>query len=143
MADAVAELADEVAQLAGASVALERPSDEAHGDYATNVALQLAGERRRPPREIAAELAERAAGLAGVARAEVAGPGFLNLFLDDAWFVDALAGMLAAGDAYGAGSPAVAIRSKVPRRATRASLLARTGRSGRAPRADVSKGAYQ
>ena len=113
MADAVAELAGEVAQLAGASVALERPSDEAHGDYATNVALQLAGERRRPPREIAAELAERAAGLAGVARAEVAGPGFLNLFLDDAWFVDALAGMLAAGDAYGAGSPAVAERVQV------------------------------
>jgi arginyl-tRNA synthetase len=104
LADPVAELAGAVAELAGTPVELERPSDEAHGDYATNVALRLAGQQRRPPRELAAELAARAGGLAGVARAEVAGPGFLNLFLGDAWFAGALDDILAAGSAYGARS---------------------------------------
>ena len=51
--------------------------------------LQLAGARRRPPREIAAEIAEAAAGLEVVERAEVAGPGFVNLFLRDEWFAGA------------------------------------------------------
>jgi arginyl-tRNA synthetase len=101
-ADAVARLESELGALAGAAVALERPADPAHGDYATNVALRLAGRDGRAPREIAAELAERAGTLAGIARAEVAGPGFLNLFLEDSWFVDALDTMLAAGDASAA-----------------------------------------
>ena len=67
------------ATLAGVPVTLERPSDPKHGDYATNVALRLAGRSGRPPREVADELAERAAALDGVARVEVAGPGFLNI----------------------------------------------------------------
>ena len=111
--DPVAALEDALAGVAGAPVALERPGDEAHGDYATSVALRLAGARRLPPREIAAELAERAAGLPGVARAEVAGPGFLNLFLDDGWYAAALDAILAAGDAYGAGSAAAPERVQV------------------------------
>ena len=81
---------------------LERPGEPEHGDYATNVGLQLAGTRRRPPREIAAEIAAAAAGLEAVERAEVAGPGFVNLFLRDGWFASALAGILEDGDAYGA-----------------------------------------
>ncbi|HZS30189.1 MAG TPA: arginine--tRNA ligase [Gaiellaceae bacterium] len=88
----------------GAEIALERPSEAEHGDYATNVALQLAGSRRRPPRELAAEIAAAAAGLAAVERAEVAGPGFVNLFLRDEWFAAALGEILAAGDSYGSGS---------------------------------------
>jgi arginyl-tRNA synthetase len=109
-ADAVARLERELGALAGAPVALERPADPAHGDYATNVPLRLAGRDGRAPREIAAELAERARGVTGIARAEVAGPGFLNLFLEDSWFVDALDAMLAAGDAFGGGSAAHAER---------------------------------
>ena len=66
--------------MAGAEVSLERPSDPAHGDYATNVALRLAGVRRSP-RELAEELAARVVELPQVERAEVAGPGFLNLFV--------------------------------------------------------------
>ncbi len=85
----------------GAGVTLERPSDAEHGDYATNAALRLAGARRRPPREIAAELAEAATALPEVERAEIAGPGFVNLFLTDAWFADTLAAILAAGDGFG------------------------------------------
>jgi arginyl-tRNA synthetase len=103
--DAVARLASSLAETAGTGVELERPADPAHGDYATNVSLRLAGERRRPPREIAEELAAAAEALEDVERAEVAGPGFVNLFLGDAWFGRALAGMLDAGTEYGAGSP--------------------------------------
>jgi arginyl-tRNA synthetase len=92
-----------LAEALGPDVELERPADPTHGDLATNAALKLAGARRRPPRELAAELAEHAAARPGVERAEIAGPGFVNLFLADAWFADALSGMLAAGDAFGGG----------------------------------------
>jgi arginyl-tRNA synthetase len=113
LSDSVAGLARELGELAGAPVELERPNDPAHGDYATNVALRLAGRRREAPREIAAAIAERAADMPGVERAEVAGPGFVNLFLDDAWFAEALGAMLAAGDALGAGVPETAERVQV------------------------------
>src|SRR5688500_11251452 len=66
--------------------------------------MRLAGIRRQPPRAIAEELAERAAALPDVTRAEVAGPGFVNLWLAPAWYGDALAELLAAGDRYGGGS---------------------------------------
>jgi arginyl-tRNA synthetase len=100
-ADPVTALAASLAASAGAELELERPGEAEHGDYATNVALRLAGTRRRAPREIAAEIAEAAASLASVERAEVAGPGFVNLFLRDGWFAATLAEMLADGDAYG------------------------------------------
>ena len=103
-AEALERLEAALAEAAGTEVALERPADEAHGDYATNVAMRLAGIRRQPPRAIAAELAERAAALPDVTRAEIAGPGFVNLWLAPAWYGDALAEILAAGDRYGAGS---------------------------------------
>ena len=98
--------ADPVEQLAaqlGAEVELERPADPAHGDYATNAALRLAGVRRRAPRELAAELVASAEALEPVERAEIAGPGFVNLFLRDTWFVATLRSILDAGDRYGAG----------------------------------------
>ena len=103
-ADPVNSLADAVAGAVGAAVELERPSDPEHGDFATNAALQLAGARRQPPRELAAELAAQVAALPDVERAEVAGPGFVNLFLADNWFAAALAEMLEAGDRFGGGS---------------------------------------
>jgi arginyl-tRNA synthetase len=100
-ADPVNSLAAALAATAGTRLSLERPADPEHGDYATNVALQLAGARRRSPREIAAEIAEAASGIDVVDRAEVAGPGFVNVFLRDEWFAAALGEILAAGDAYG------------------------------------------
>jgi arginyl-tRNA synthetase len=101
---AVERLAAALAELAGAPVELERPSDPAHGDFASNVALQLAPTRGQAPRELAAELVAEAAVLPEVERAEVAGPGFLNLWLTPAWYREALAEMLAAGADYGSGS---------------------------------------
>ena len=102
-ADPVARLAAELGESAGASVELERPNDPAHGDYATNAALRLAPERRQPPRELAAELAAAAERLDSVERAEVAGPGFVNLWLADDWFADALAEIVKRGRDFGAG----------------------------------------
>jgi arginyl-tRNA synthetase len=63
-------------------IRLERPRDPAHGDVATNVAMLLAGTLRRPPRQIAEEIAGRIpTGASGVDAVEVAGPGFLNFRL--------------------------------------------------------------
>ena len=103
-ADPVSSLADAVAGAVGAAVELERPSDPEHGDFATNAALQLAGARRQAPRDLAAELAAQVAALPDVERAEVAGPGFVNLFLTDRWFAAALAEMLEVGDRFGGNS---------------------------------------
>ena len=91
----------DLAAALGADVELERPSEAEHGDYATNAALKLAGARRQAPREVATELAEQAAALPHVDRAEIAGPGFVNLFLTDAWFADSLAQL---GAGFGGGS---------------------------------------
>jgi arginyl-tRNA synthetase len=100
--NAVARLAARLSDIAGAPVELERPSDPAHGDYATNIALRTAPQRKRPPRELAAELAARAEELEEIERAEVAGPGFLNLWVTTGWFADALREI---GPHYGAGEP--------------------------------------
>ncbi|HUJ54978.1 MAG TPA: arginine--tRNA ligase [Gaiellaceae bacterium] len=102
-ADPLRTLAAAVRELAGSELELERPSEAEYGDYATSVALRLAGTLRRPPRELAAELAEGVVALEAVERAEVAGPGFVNLFLADAWFAQALGEILEAGDAFGSG----------------------------------------
>ncbi|MSO57707.1 MAG: arginine--tRNA ligase [Thermoleophilia bacterium] len=103
-ADPVAALAAALSAAAGSPIVLERPSDPEYGDYATNAALRLAGERKRPPREIAADLAATFAAIEGVERAEVAGPGFVNLTLDDAWVAAALAVAVERGSAFGGGS---------------------------------------
>jgi arginyl-tRNA synthetase len=102
-ARSIAELAASIAAAVGAEVELERPSDPEHGDYATNVALRLAPTRKRAPRDLAEELAGSARALPAVERAEVAGPGFLNLFLHDAWYGSALGEILQAGSGFGAG----------------------------------------
>src|SRR5580765_6238495 len=100
--NAVARLAARLADIAGAPVELERPSDPAHGDYATNVALRTVPQRNRPPRELAAELAARAQELDEIERADVAGPGFLNLWVTTGWLADSLREI---GPDYGAGRP--------------------------------------
>jgi arginyl-tRNA synthetase len=100
--NAIGRLEERLSELADAPVALERPNDPGHGDYATNVALQTAARQKRAPRDLAAELAERAAALEEIDRAEVAGPGFLNLWVTAAWLADAVAEI---GPGYGAGEP--------------------------------------
>ena len=84
---------------------LERPRKAGFGDYSTNAAMLLAPVLGAPPREIAERLGEALRARMGerVDRVEVAGPGFLNVFLSDAWYTAAVAHVLAAGDGYGGG----------------------------------------
>jgi arginyl-tRNA synthetase len=110
---ALARLEAALSGLGGFPVELERPSKAEHGDYATSAALRAGPSFRRPPREVAEELAERAESLPDVERAEVAGPGFVNLWLGQPWFGEALGEILAAGPAYGSASAAVVERVQV------------------------------
>ena len=82
-------------------VSTEPPRDASHGDVATNGAMVLAKAAKMKPRDIAEPLAERLAALAGVATVDVAGPGFINLRLTDAFWRDRLIDVLDAGTAYG------------------------------------------
>jgi arginyl-tRNA synthetase len=111
--DPVARLAAGLSDLAGVPVTLERPGEPDHGDYATNVALKLAGLRKRPPGEIAAELAAEAVAQGLAERAEAAGPGFVNLWLADEWLAAGVREVVSAGDAFGRGSGAAAERIQV------------------------------
>jgi arginyl-tRNA synthetase len=85
---------------------LERPKKAGFGDYATNAAMLLAPRAGAAPRDVAGRLAGELEQLLGgsLERVEIAGPGFLNLFLSDAWYVDALAHVLAARESFGADS---------------------------------------
>jgi arginyl-tRNA synthetase len=102
---AAGELAGEPSGKTGArgGIVLERPPRADLGDYSTNAALLLAPGLGAPPREVAERLGkelEQRLG-ASIERFEVAGPGFLNLFLADAWLTGSLAGVLNAGEAFG------------------------------------------
>jgi arginyl-tRNA synthetase len=79
---------------------LERPKLAAHGDYACNVAMQLAKALKRPPREIAARLLAAIADTPELDRAEIAGAGFINLFLKPDYKQQVVNRILATGDPY-------------------------------------------
>ncbi len=82
--------------------ALDLPKNPEHGDFATNVAMLLAKSLRQPPRKIAEALAARLSEAGGlVSRVEVAGPGFVNLWLGDGCWHDLLRSVLDAGARYG------------------------------------------
>jgi arginyl-tRNA synthetase len=90
-----------------AELSLERPPKPELGDYSTNAAMLLAPVLGEPPRDIAQRLGERLEDeLAERAqRVEIAGPGFLNVFLSDGWHREAVVEVLRAGDDFGRGSP--------------------------------------
>jgi arginyl-tRNA synthetase len=94
---------------------LERPPRADFGDYSTNAAMLLAPSLGQPPREIAERLGSALGDRLGeaVERVEVAGPGFLNLFMADPWYLQALAGLVAAGERYGATEPETSERISV------------------------------
>jgi arginyl-tRNA synthetase len=76
-----------------------------HGDFATNVALVLASQAGKNPREVAEAIHAAFPEAPFVERVEVAGPGFLNVFITDGWLYDALRDVVAKGTSYGAGEP--------------------------------------
>jgi len=83
------------------SVTVERPRQQGHGDYATNVALQLAKKAGINPRDFATKIAARLQDTEGIAAVEVAGPGFLNITVEVGAQGQVAADIVAAGAAYG------------------------------------------
>ncbi|MGH3146307.1 MAG: arginine--tRNA ligase, partial [Rubrobacter sp.] len=100
LADAVREAAREAYGIELDGVHVERPNDPGHGDFATNVALANARVFRRNPREVAAKLVE-ALDAPFVREAEVAGPGFVNLWLSAEALWGEVGSLLDEGDGYG------------------------------------------
>jgi arginyl-tRNA synthetase len=86
---------------AGAEVDLERPKNREHGDFATNVALQLAKKLGRKPRDVATAIVEALGKAPEIARADIAGPGFINFTLATGSRFSVVAAALAQGSAFG------------------------------------------
>ncbi|GAB3564847.1 arginine--tRNA ligase [Amycolatopsis endophytica] len=86
-----------------ATVTVERPRNPEHGDYATNVALQVAKKAGLAPRDFAQELADALVATDGIDSAEIAGPGFVNLRLAADAQGEQIRQVLTLGDAYGRG----------------------------------------
>ena len=78
------------------------PKEAGHGDIATNAAMVLAAQTKQKPRDIAEALLPLIQALPQVAKAEIAGPGFINITLADSVWQQTVADMIAAGDGYGA-----------------------------------------
>ncbi len=83
------------------NVTLEPPRDASHGDMATNAAMVLAKAAKTNPRALAEKIAAKLEAKAGVVSAEIAGPGFINLRLDPAAWLDELQVITKLGDDYG------------------------------------------
>src|SRR3954451_3137608 len=104
VASALGELAREGAlpvEAVSATFSVERPKRPEHGDLATNAALAIQKLAKKPPREVAALLAERLRKAPTITAVEIAGPGFLNLRLTPAPYHQILADVLAGGASYG------------------------------------------
>jgi arginyl-tRNA synthetase len=84
-------------------VTLEMPKNREHGDWATSVALPLAGVTKMKPREIAEKIIARLplGGDSPIAKADIAGPGFINLTLRSGWLGDILQRIQSEGSTYG------------------------------------------
>lgn len=83
-------------------VVLETPKDKLHGDFATNMAMQLARIAKKAPRKIAEELTEHFDKKKGhIRKIEIAGPGFINFFLDNQYLTDLIPTIIDEGDKYG------------------------------------------
>ena len=123
MSDPVSQLrgavSDTAATLAGNGRVpppnLDRPPRPDFGDYSTNAAMLLAPTLGEQPRAIAERLGEALGERLGrsVEKVEIAGPGFLNLFMADAWYLDSVAGIRDAGERFGAGAADPAERVNV------------------------------
>ncbi|MBN6885004.1 arginyl-tRNA synthetase [Cytobacillus horneckiae] len=83
-------------------VILEIPKEKAHGDYSTNMAMQLARVAKKAPRMIAEGLiANFDQSKASIQKIEIAGPGFINFYMDNSYLTKLIPAVLDAGDSYG------------------------------------------
>ena len=84
------------------NVVLEIPKDKTHGDYSTNMAMQLARIAKKAPRMIAEALIENFdQSKASIEKIEIAGPGFINFYMNNSYLTDLIPTILKAGEAYG------------------------------------------
>ena len=86
-----------------ATITLERPKNRDHGDYATSIALQLAKEAGKSPREVAEVLLPEIAKIVGVSDVDIAGPGFINITLNRATQAELVRTILTNKKEYGRG----------------------------------------
>ncbi|MGI6366121.1 MAG: arginine--tRNA ligase [Bacillota bacterium] len=99
---AAAALKAGFAQVGNIPVVLETPRLKEHGDYATNLAMQLTKIAKQPPRQIAQAIVDNLdAGKARVSQVEIAGPGFINFRMDKSYLLDIIPEILRAGREYG------------------------------------------
>jgi arginyl-tRNA synthetase len=89
------------AEIDDSTVALERPKNRDHGDWATSIALKLSKRIGLNPREFAEELSAALAEIDGIKSIDIAGPGFLNITLDAAAAGEIARTILTAGDEFG------------------------------------------
>ncbi|MEH7343258.1 arginine--tRNA ligase [Bacillus sp. JJ1532] len=84
------------------NVILETPKEKAHGDYSTNMAMQLARVAKKAPKMIAeALIANFDKSKASIEKMEIAGPGFINFYMDNSYLTNLIPAVLEAGDQYG------------------------------------------
>ncbi|MGE9754168.1 arginine--tRNA ligase [Bacillus inaquosorum] len=84
------------------NVILETPKDKTHGDYSTNMAMQLARVAKKAPRQIAEEIvAHFDKGKASIEKLDIAGPGFINFYMINQYLTKLIPSVLEAGEAYG------------------------------------------
>lgn len=84
------------------NVVLETPKDKTHGDYSTNMAMQLARIAKKAPRQIAEEIvASFDKGKASIEKLDIAGPGFINFYMNNQYLTKLIPSVLEAGEAYG------------------------------------------
>ena len=91
-----------VAEEAIPEIALEQPKDKSHGDFAANIAMQLARVAKMAPRQIAEKIVENIDhGKANIDKVEIAGPGFINFFMKQDFLLDIIPTVLEQGEEYG------------------------------------------
>jgi len=102
LSDLFAQALRQVApEFADSSILIERPKQVSHGDYACNLAMQLAKPLRKPPREIANALIAALPKTDFIQKVEIAGAGFINVFIATQAKQSVVHGVLAAGQGYG------------------------------------------
>ncbi|MBM0065813.1 arginine--tRNA ligase [Alkalicoccobacillus gibsonii] len=83
-------------------ILLETPKEKSHGDYATNIAMQLARVAKKAPKQIAEQITERLnKEKASVSEINIAGPGFINFYMDNSFLRDVIKDVLSKPDTYG------------------------------------------
>lgn len=98
---------------ASPSITIERPARPEHGDFYTNLALELAGSMKMPPRAAADVIQSRLPSSDHVAKVEVAGPGFINFYLSRSWLYDTIVEIATRKKDYGRSKLGEGVRIQV------------------------------